>query len=550
MSPATSSRTTLADILAAVKTAPMSDRRRQDMASAVNTIARVLDRSLAEIPADLRGLNAKLKHISPKAMGMSPGRWNNVRSLFRSALALVGPMMKGRTVAPVSAAWVVLYSLVTVRRDRIRLSRLLRWLSVHQITPAMVTGEDLDHFHKILSEEALLRDPAATWTDTARAWNRAVASVAGWPQLPIPVPRNTYGLPWSTFPRSLKQDVDAWLSRLSGRDLAEDGPAHPLGEVTLKAREYQLRVFASALVLRGLNPESLRSLAACLTIENFIEGLRFFHDRFGQKRTATVHNLASMLKSVARHWIGADEPTLRRMTEITRKLSVAHSGLTQKNRERLLPFNDLALCKKLLLLPLVLRREIERGKVPPHRRRVLGQMAVAIELLLFLALRIKNLASLEIDRHLIKAGKKLLVTIPAAEVKNKATDLDFELPGPVAELVRWYLDDVRTAEPGNAFLFPGAANSHKTKVTLSAQIVKTVRDYTGLEINPHLFRHIAAKLYLDRNPGSHEVLRRVLGHARMDTTTRFYAGLETRSAARHFDQEILRLRNSTSENPL
>ena len=151
------------------------------MASAVNTIARVLERSLVEIPVDLRNLNAKLKHISPLAMGMSHGRWNNVRSLFRSALALVRPIMKGRTVEPLSEAWAGLCLLIPVRTDRIRLSRLMRWLSARQITPATVTAEDLAKYYRLLSEEALLRDPSATWTDTVRAWNRSVERIVGWP---------------------------------------------------------------------------------------------------------------------------------------------------------------------------------------------------------------------------------------------------------------------------------------------------------------------------------------------------------------------------------
>lgn len=549
MSQVSPSRATLADVLAAVSAAAMTDRRRQDMASAVRTVARVLGRDPAGIPADLRGLNSRLKDASPTAMGITSARWNNVRSLLRSALALLGPVMKGRNPAPMSEAWASLHGRIEFQSDRIRVSRLLRWLSDAQITPSTVSNEDLERFYKVLSEEALLRDPDATWVATLRAWNHSVDRVAGWPQLRISraLRSNSYSLPWSTFPASLKRDVDAWLVRLSGRDFAEDGPSRPLSDVTIKAREYQLRAFASALVLRGRAPDSLTSLAACVTLENFTEGLRFFHDRFGPKCTVTVHHFATTMKSVARHWVATDGPALERMKAITRRLSVARSGLTQKNRERLLPFNDPDSCKKLLTLPLVLRREIERGRLPLHSRRMLGQMAVAIEILLFVPVRMKNLAALEIDRHLIKSGKKLLLTIPAAEVKNKAADLDFELPEPSAEFLRWYIKEIRTAEAGNPFLFPGANGSHKSKSGFGTQITRTVRRYTGLAVNPHLFRHVGAKLYLDHNPGSYEVMRRVLGHTRMDTTTKFYAGLETRSAARHFDQQILKLRNVDSE---
>jgi len=65
-------------------------------------------------------------------------------------------------------------------------------------------------------------------------------------------------------------------------------------------------------------------------------------------------------------------------------------------------------------------------------------------------------------------------------------------------------------------------------------------------VNPHLFRHIAAKFHLEANPGEYEIVRRVLGHTDIKTTTDFYAGTEGAAAARHFDQTILGLRERTA----
>ena len=152
-----------------------------------------------------------------------------------------------------------------------------------------------------------------------------------------------------------------------------------------------------------------------------------------------------MLKGVARHWLKADDPTLRRMSEVVRKLAAEKTGMTKKNRDRLRAFDDPAAVRRLLLLPLVLRREIERGKVSIRRRSTRGQVAVAIELLIFAPVRIGNLVAIDIDRHLLKVGKRLHLVIPAAEVKNRA-DLEFELPEQSAELVRWYIENVRRPE--------------------------------------------------------------------------------------------------------
>lgn len=95
---------------------------------------------------------------------------------------------------------------------------------------------------------------------------------------------------------------------------------------------------------------------------------------------------------------------------------------------------------------------------------------------------------------------------------------------------------------GEQGLFPGVEGGPKNQAFFGTQISRTVRAHTGLRIHPHLFRHIAAKLFLDANPGAYEVVRRVLGHRSIDTTTSFYTGLETAAAVRHFDQTILDLR--------
>src|SRR5262249_49097878 len=102
-------RPSLADALAAVFAADFPDRRKQEMASALRTLSRALGKPLASIPADPRPLSVRLKHVSPSAMGISPGRWNNVRSHVRASLALVQIMAPGRRLNKLSPAWEALW---------------------------------------------------------------------------------------------------------------------------------------------------------------------------------------------------------------------------------------------------------------------------------------------------------------------------------------------------------------------------------------------------------------------------------------------------------
>ncbi|MCH7792962.1 MAG: tyrosine-type recombinase/integrase [Planctomycetes bacterium] len=177
------------------------------------------------------------------------------------------------------------------------------------------------------------------------------------------------------------------------------------------------------------------------------------------------------------------------------------------------------------------------------------QMAVAIEILTMCPLRIGNLANLKLDETLFwtRPGRKgrLLLSIPSDEVKNREP-IEFELPTESAQLIERYLDSYRPAlfnRPGD-WLFPGKADRAKRPGSLGPQIKRIIYKHTGLEVNAHLMRHIGAKLFLDCNPGSYEVVRRVLVHRSIDTTTESYTGFETKSAARHFDDVILEQRRA------
>ncbi len=58
-------------------------------------------------------------------------------------------------------------------------------------------------------------------------------------------------------------------------------------------------------------------------------------------------------------------------------------------------------------------------------------------------------------------------------------------------------------------------------------------------MNAHLFRHLVGMLYLQRHPGSYELVRRILGHKKMATTLSFYTDLESKWALRRYDEEVL-----------
>jgi hypothetical protein len=104
------SRTTLADLIPLIEQANLSPIQKRDQISAVKTTARLLGGSPAEIDADPIRLRKRLETIAPQAVGLSRGRWNNIRSLVGKALALARPILPGRQTARLLPEWKALFA--------------------------------------------------------------------------------------------------------------------------------------------------------------------------------------------------------------------------------------------------------------------------------------------------------------------------------------------------------------------------------------------------------------------------------------------------------
>jgi integrase len=540
MSTAPSSPATLGDVLALISQAELPERKREEVRSAIRTVARMLGGQPANIAADPATLRRRLETIAPEAKGISRGRFANIRSLLNKGLALARPMMPGRSVQPLLAEWEVLAAKLAFNL-RVRLLPMLRFLSARGNKPSDVILADLEAYREAILNNRLRSRPEKTWDSLTWAWNGCQRKVEGWPAIAIERAsrRKTYVMPWSAFPASYKQDVDRFLNRLAGVDLSDDGPMRPARPATLEKRQYQLRVAASALVHRGQDAQTIRSVADLLSFERYQEILRFFLDRHGGQTSPQIGQLAAALKDIARHWVKVDEATLERFKRIASRLAVPRRGMTAKNRERLRPFDDAEMVTVFLGLPKRIRQEVEAKRRNPLRDAVLAQMAAAIALLQAAPIRRKNLTHLDVEENLIARGRKLYLVIGENDTKNYEP-IDFELPPETADVLSWYVREHRPVllrQPSDA-LFPGSAGRAKSPELLATQISQTVFRYTGLRFNTHLFRHAGGKIFLDARPGHYEVVRRVLGHRSIATTTSLYTGAETRSAGLHFASVI------------
>ena len=522
--------------------------RRRNLASALRSLSKALGQPLDTIPADPVELRRRLNGCTPAMAGLSAGRWRNVRSLLQAALEDAGIVrVAGRSRRPPSATWAALLASLGTYNERYKLSRFASWCSAGGVQPDDVDDAVMDRYLAGLRDSSLVAKPDRIQRDTAVVWNRCAAACPGWPQRRLAVPdnRGIYAVPWSMFPASLKDDVDAWLDRQAGRDPMAELDFRPLRPASLASRRKQVHLFISALVLRGENPAQLRSLADVVTPERAGQGLMFFWERAGGAPSVHGGHMASMLLAIARHWVGADDASIKRLRMLARRIRPEASGMTARNRERLRPLDDPRTLRSLLTLPGRIRGEVLRAGTPNRTTALDLQAAVAIELLIMAPIRMGNLNRLRCGVHLIR-GRDGGVTLALGghEVKNRMP-FEVRLPDDTARLLDLYETHYRPLlnAAGGDWLFPGQrADAPKSSEGLRAQLQKCLRVRCGLAFHPHLFRHAAAKLILENNPGAHGLVQRVLGHKKMATTLQHYTGLETQAAVAHYDTQVIRLR--------
>lgn len=542
---------TLADLIEHVQTAGLSAIQTRDRVSAIRTAARVLGADPKDLPMNVKLLRKRLEEVSPEAIGMTIGRWNNVRTLLNRALEMRTAVRNSRQTIELIEDWRILADRLS-KSTRLRMSALLKDLSARGVTPSNVSLADLEAFRNAIIENRLRANAEKTWDGICWAWNKCTSQVPGWPQVTIPREdrRIVYVLPWAAFPPSYKADVDAYLEVLAGTVLDEDGPIRALRPTTLKMRSAQLRAAASALVTTGTPASEIRSIADVARFEPMKAILTHLRDRGTGGHSKSAFNMANALKAAARYRVKVGREELEKIGRMTSRLASTDRGMTEKNYQRLLPLNDPEEVRKFLNLPFMLQKEL----MATGRRTVVdaitAQIAVAIAILQVAPIRMKNLASIDVYEHLRERSQRVYLHIPLKEVKNELP-YELEVPEETADLIAWYCRDYRPLlvhSPTNA-LFPSGSGVPKNPGELGRQISARFKKYLGWPVHPHLIRHIAAKIYLDRNPGGYATVSRFLNHKSVQTTMKAYTGAETVSAGRHFQSLVSKLRDKASSAP-
>jgi integrase len=543
--------------------ATLAPDRRRSVASLLGSAAKLLGTPAELLPFDA-ALLQRLAKAPPKRHRIGKGHLQNIRGAVRVALAHQGvAFVRGRDLSPPSAAWRALLDGLADDPEKSTLARAARWLTRHGIEPAAVTLADLHAFRDALVAGDVRGAAPATWGRLVNAWNRAAAAAAGvpgWPAVTIPFQRwpNRWTADLDGLPAGLAEGFRAFERWALGDDpLADDadlladggrarGRSGPRRAATIAGWRYMVRAYASSLLETGVDPDRLGSLEALVEPEVLRVGLRGLLARSRDGNRHRASSTAIMLKVLARDFLKLDRARVEAITDLCRRVRPEErDGLTAKNKERLAIFREKRRLRELARLPArLMDRALAAAEHDAGRKPALvAQTAVAIELFLMAPMRIGNLIRLRLDRHLsplaVRDGQAT-IALPPEEMKNGRA-LDYLLDRDSCGLVQTYLARFRRrlAEPGNPFLFPGKVDGgHKHLAVLRDQVTKAMRDEMGAVWHPHLFRHLAAGLYLEEHPGEYETVRRLLGHARIETTVRYYAGAEMASSVRRYHEVL------------
>jgi site-specific recombinase XerD len=330
-------------------------------------------------------------------------------------------------------------------------------------------------------------------------------------------------------------DLAAWQAAVQPGDPFEDaGPAATWRSATkaLVVRCYG-RWLGFLLDLGCLDPEALPdSRIDEEVLRHYIARLR--SQCLDTTTTMYIEGLARALTIMAPH---GDWSWLWRAAQ--------HLRGTMRRRKR----KDLKVRPSQELFDLGLRL-MDKADAPSPlvcQRAVLFRDGLLIALLAARPLRLKNLAALEIDRHVVRTGEDFRLCLSPDETKTHV-HIDLPIDGELADRLERYLEDHRPTLLG-ASQSPLLWITHDGRAMRSCAVYKSIvtrtRKAFGVAINPHLFRDCAATSLAIEDPGHVQVAATLLGHRSLSSTTRHYNQATTLTAARTYARTIADLRRGT-----
>jgi integrase len=557
-----------------------------DLTSAVRTAAKVAGLSPGALSLAPPGMRAKVLNRSGASFGVTSGRMANIRSHLKTVAERLGVI--DTEVLEISDAWHVALALLDDRTRR-ELTRLARSCSGKGVEPADVGLGVLLEFLSDLELRTYVRKPrdlvGATWS----AWKRAKRAVPQWPGQklpPLPRPGDDI-LPLAALTEALQADLARFRAKLVLDPLDEtyeddfadeqDEANRPRGNrgricrpISADARVGHGRWAASALVQAGVPVGHINSLADLVSPpDHFRRILKYILRRNDNKPSSRSMHVWEVLLIIAKHYARQPDCDIRKLRGWSKRVVVPYDGLTEKNFRTMQDMMDPARIERLILLPTVLMEAAlklkSKGKEPVKAARIAFR-AVSLALLLYIPMRESNVLDLKLGEHFHRAGVRrdriTNIMVDGSATKNRVPEMR-NVPPELSKPLEAWLEHFREefGSPGNPYLLPSPVlpNSHMSAQAFRDLVRAETKQHLGTAMTPHQFRHFAAHFKLALNPQDYEGVRQLLGHKKLETVMRSYAGCQAAAALdsyhqhlRDFNQDALRkdlTRGTSSSTP-
>ena len=443
--------------------------------------------------------------------------------------------------APLTPAWVTLCEPISDKHQRSFMRQLGSFASSISVNPHQVGEATLAAYEKAIRANGSKR-PSQFLRVTRQTWNHLSATLPNWPktQLVVTDSRTNPSVAASLMPDSFLIDTEAFLHRSSngGRfKPLRKGPRSDATRIDTRRKIFQL---VTILASKGWDLSMITGLKDLVANPQALDTIldAMWDDGAGEE-CGHNYNRVRLLKAIATDWAQCSKETLDLLKEAESSFRETTDGLTERNKAKIRQFADENNIRALVMLPANVVEDLNPDQ-PTLGEAIVVQSALAVSILLAAPVRAKNLASIDIMKHIHRVSEtNCYLIFPDYQVKNKV-DLEYPLPLATIELLDLYLKIYRPlllAESTNA-LFISRTGRQKTPAELGAQIPRFIKDYLGIDLNLHLFRHLAAFLFLKKFPGEFETVRRLLNHTSIRTTMKFYIELNNFEAFKRFDAII------------
>ncbi len=193
-----------------------------------------------------------------------------------------------------------------------------------------------------------------------------------------------------------------------------------------------------------------------------------------------------------------------------------------------------------------LMAEVTPG-IYPILRATRFRDGLLVALLALRPLRLRNLAMIEIDRHLVQQNAAWWLLFTAEETKT-GEPIEVPVPDVLEAPLRRYLEVHRPdlLQGGTSHrLWINQYGDAMSDQALYRRITKVTERCFGVAINPHLFRHCAATTIAIEDPRHVWIAKSVLGHSSLATTEVHYNQARALEAGRAYHAHIRELRRSS-----